>query len=320
MNSPLGELQPVILSYLDGRLPPEEVARLSERLRDDAAARALYLHLADLHSNLAVNEALWLVARPAERKEDRRPEVSGGWKRLIRHFMAPLGVGLVVGIICTSVVWGRVNAKAAPQPLRLADADFELGVEPRAEGVPSEFGAWSGDYARCVGAEQGIAPAHGGRMLRFLRPDNKLTPPGAGSSVAEVWYLADFRSWAGQTGGLPATIEAAASFNAVPGNADRRYAFGLAVYAFRGAPRSAPALWKEKLDAALASGDREELADSNPDAWQRVATRAIVPPDAELLLIQLRVTPKLLPPGEVPDFRGHYADHLTLHLVRDGRD
>ena len=123
-------------------------------------------------------------------------------------------------------------------------------------------------------------------MLRFLRPDNAHTPSGAGSFVAELWYLADVRSWAKQASELPATVELSASFNSAPGASDRRYAFGVSLYAFRGKPEVAPALWREKRDAALAAGDQEELADTNQGSWQRVATRSVVPPDADLLLHQ----------------------------------
>ena len=60
MNADYEALSQMIHACLDGRATEAQASRLNALLREDAAARDLYLQLADTHSCLAVEESLWM--------------------------------------------------------------------------------------------------------------------------------------------------------------------------------------------------------------------------------------------------------------------
>ena len=315
MKSSRSELRLANIAFLDGKLSEEQVIELSARLRSDPEARRLYLQLADEHSCLAVDESLWSRSPSASEIASPNHRRKGWLGRLWRQSWAPLGVGLAAGAVCTSVVWGRVTAIRRAAPVAIRDASFEEGVPPAHDGIPSALGVWSGDFSSVVSQEQEVVPAAGTRMLRFLRPDNRHTPGGTAAFVTEAWYMVDMRAWRATSGRKSAMFEVSAAFNSTRIPETQRYTFGVALHAFRGTPEQLTALWRNKRDTALASADMEEAADNEPVKWQRLNAQIVVPEDADVLMIQLRVTPKLLPQGEAPTFPGHYVDDIRLSVL-----
>ncbi len=95
----------------------------------------------------------------------------------------------------------------------------------------------------------------------------------------------------------------------------------LALVAYRGDTADGPALWKQRHEIALAESDKEERLDEDPATWQRVETQLSVPPDAELLLVQVRMYDKTAGARDGASiFPAHYADDVSLRLlVRQGR-
>lgn len=310
MNSEPSELHALIHAYLDGQATAEQTARLNALLRSDAAAREAYLQLADTHSCLAVDEQLWIRQSP---RSISLPTDALQQKPRWLQWRPPTvaAAGIVFGMFCTSVVWAisGFNSRAVTsRPLPVADGSFESGRAPGDAGPPMLAGVWSGDFSAVSTGEQGINPFEGGRMLKFLRADNRLTPPGGGQVTSEMWQVVDL------TGQHVQVAELSARFNAIASAATERTAFAVCVCAFNGSAAEAPELWRGRNELALAQGEKEELADSDPKTWQRVVTQVTVPPEANLLLIQVRVTRKGKEP-QSPEFGGHFVDAVSLHAL-----
>ena len=75
---------------------------------------------------------------------------------------------------------------------------------------------WSGDFCRIVGAEQGIAPKQGKKMLRFLRSDNEQTETGAVTYVGEAAQVMDLRPFHAEIANGAAAVELSAWFQSIP--------------------------------------------------------------------------------------------------------
>lgn len=313
-------LDTLIHEHLDGQLSMEAQVELEGMLLESATARHRFWELAEVHG----------VARDASRMawDDLSQSgipVGGGafqtkharWWRNLGAAIRPLAAGVFIGGFSASVAWAYVAPKAQELFHRgsvlLADS-FESAQQPLSAGVPVMADVWGGDFSKVTMEEQGIVPAQGRQMLRLVRPDNELTPKGAVAHVAEIWQVVDLRAKRSEWGGRPFVIEASAKINAVSRPQDQRYAFGLGMQVFRGELSQMPALWKNKMEAALVSSDKEELVDREAGTWQTLGNQVTVPPDADFLLLQLRVTCKSRAQSEPSTFPGHYADEVILRV------
>jgi hypothetical protein len=303
----------LIHACLDGLADEAQQAELSARLRQDPAARALYLELADLHAILIIDEGLWVAPVSAEPAGPERGERQRwlGWRSL-----AAAAAGLIIGMFGTSAVFGYVRPKALAgpaTPLALADADFESNVSAGARGIPGKPGEWSGDYSRVVTAEQGVVPYHGRRMLRFLRSDNALSPPDQRSYVGEIAQVIDLRPLRGPASGHDRVLEVSAWFNAAAGQ-HGHHEFAVKAACFRGDPASAPSLWGDQ-GASMTRSSRYVVADADPRIWQQVVMPMVVPADADFVVIECDVSRKDVPPtvGGI-GFPGHYVDLVEVRL------
>jgi hypothetical protein len=303
------ELDTLIDRHLDGLTTPAEAEALSRRLEDDLAARANYLRLAGIHAALAAGELVANSVVPASAVG--AVAGSGRW----RFGASGLAAGILVGAVSTSLLWApaRTAAPAEPQSesLPLADGSFEDGPAPETDGVPLRAGVWGGDFTRVVAAEEGVTPFDGAKMLRFLRADNALSPPGGGQRTAEVWQAVDLRPLRGQLGADP-VVEASARFAtstvARPGGAK----VGILLAAFSGDPAAARAAWPARRSVAVAEASKDEPA-ARAGGWQRVVVQIALAPEVDYLLLQARVT---APPPARVEFAGDYLDDVRVRLRR----
>lgn len=315
------ELRRLIARLSDGTLTPEEADRLNELLRADPIAQEAYLdHLAmdallerELGGAAAVLMPMPASARAEPGRHGRRRRNAG---------FGQMAAGLVLGAFLASAVWAYALpylSAAATKLLPLANADFENGEVPPPDGVPTRPGAWSGDFVELTGHVGAVMPRSGAHMLRFLRADDAHTPPSSPVRAAELWQLVDLRPLRATLGEGTVTLQLAAWFNAAPHQA-RRYTCGVALVACRGEAAEGPAIWRRRHELALAESDKEERLDDDPATWQRVDTQVAVPPDAELLLVQVRVYDKSAAPSEGPSiFLAHFADDVSLRVLSPDR-
>ncbi|MCY2990217.1 MAG: hypothetical protein NTY19_20430 [Planctomycetota bacterium] len=329
--------------YLEGDLDDAGLAELHALLAADESLQAQAVELFQTHrllgfalqENDATAEAFvraTLARLPQSESAfvdsvlDRvRPATMPGKAPKIRR---PVGVlarplvaltaGVVLGVLCTSVLWAYAGTDWAKVRI-LLDESFESGPAPLVTGVPTKPDVWSGDYSEVVGEEQGVEPVSGERMLRFLRADHEGKARDEGY-VGEVYRLLDLRPWQTEIADGNAVVEVSASFNAAPFPSDERYEYGLMICAL---DHEIPAMGPtpttgQVVEQSVAVSRRYgEVMDQDPSTWQRVTTEMRLPPKAHFIMVRLSVA-RTLPRGHLPAvrFAGHYADGVRVSFAR----
>ena len=316
----------LIHAFLDGRATDAEIDRLNEMLLADAAAREMYVQLADMHSCLAVDEQLWV--EPARRASEVgrgtanplvRPRAS-----LLGHPLPAAAVGLVVGLLCASLAFGYV----VPLFLHLAtlvNDSFESGAPPISLGMPSKPGVWSGDSSEVVGPTQGVTPHSGGKMLRLLRADypgklrHAADPFRRVSYVADQWQLIDLRPYKSElaAGGVMARLSAAVNAAEFPEDETYRCSFSIHALDAETVKNLTPDDPFGLSDASLSVVDATNASlDRDPRTWQIEGCELHVPADASHLMVRVGVMHAFEQRRE--DFPGHFIDDVKLTLNSTG--
>ncbi len=310
-------LEDLIDRHLNGVIDDNELAELEERLLHSASDRERFWKLAEVHSLLHERGGMEVEREDLTTTASLHTPLSTSSP--LRRTLIAAAAGLLLGLCSASVVWAMaLNQWRGPKalPLPLFDGGFEVSETVGDEGVPTRAGVWGGDFAKVVGSEGGVVPVEGRRMLQFLRGDNRLTPADAKSSVAESWQVVDLRSLdlkSPTSSGTkrPAVVEVSAQFNATADPANERLAFAVSVLAFSGDVSEMPVLWRGRRELALAAADKEEKADSDASRWQTLTAQVTVPPEANLLLVQLRATRKG-PGPKSQEFGAAFVDAAVL--------
>ncbi|MEO7597837.1 MAG: hypothetical protein ABIV50_02825 [Opitutus sp.] len=231
---------------------------------------------------------------------------------------AAASIGLAIGIFGASAAWAYV-APALPvffkQVLALANPSFEQRIPPVPEGIPVRFGVWSGDYAELVGPQNGIVPKQGARMFRFLRSDS-LDESSRGPTLhGNIYQVVDIRSMHDALSDGSAMADWSAWFNCVPSVGDGPVKFVASVWAFAGDPSILKRNWTDKLYQEIAYSSWNIVGDDDLNSWQRIAGTMVVPPNANYLVVELKVIPTQ--PHAIDgavSFAGHYADAVELSI------
>lgn len=329
-------------------VPEADRERLLRRLEADAAFRAecvaeirLLGMLKAVQSPsprwLDVNDAIGLSA-PAPlptssadlaravmarvRREDAAADRSRG---LFRRPLAAAAVGLVVGTLCTSAVLGFAS-RPAGRSTTLVREGFEEAPAPAVTGVPAGPGQWSGDYTEVVGGQDGVTPADGKAMLRFLRSDHEGSTGPRPRRSGDVMRVVDVRRLAHSIDRGGVMVSLSALFDAATFPADERYDGVVTIYALDDDVELAGATEDTVQQEALAfsSGDVRSL-DRDPATWQPATARLLLPPATRLVL--LKVTVRRMPVGKaglasLPErvrFGGHFVDAVQASLVIDDK-
>jgi hypothetical protein len=303
------DLSVLVAGCLDGTATPADEALLAERMRTDAAARDLYLQLADLHACLAVDETLWIEPPLAEPPSRRR---AAGLGRLA----AAAALGLAVGL-CGA---GFVSAYVVPlawRPVAILHESFEDGPPPLRTGMPHVADLWSGDDSAVVTAEQGVRPLHGAKMLRMQRADydGKESRPG---SSADMQRIIDLRGHDGAIAAGRAKLRVAVPFNATFPDGEA-YTCRVTVYALD--TDSAAAADFSDMSAiaksALAmAGKGSPSLDRDTCSWQTVETELRLPPGTSFALVVTSIVHQK-PITRRPTFDGHFIDGIRVNLEMD---
>ncbi len=303
----------------DGLAKADEIAALQQLLRSDTAALDAWLRYSALHGGLAAGDALPSLRLMVE------PQVPGPSQRKIASVprshswlqWRSIAAGVIFGMLCTSVVFGFALPLAG-KALTLLRESFENASLPLFTGVPIEPGLWSGDVSEIVGEQQGVKPACGGKMLRFLRADFEGKPSPDSSHLADMHQLIDLRPYRQEIADGGAVVEVSASFNAIPFPEDEKYGCAVSIFALdaematNGSTRSGSTLMTDAL--AMTRSDRGRLIDREPTTWQRVTSDLRLPPDTDFVMIRLHINRSRRSPGIT--FAGHYADDVRVSLIR----
>lgn len=305
----------LIQRYIAGTLSDDEALALQNALKSGKHLRALYLDYMNLdvaleaHAGSQTAVAEMLGSMP--QGEAKRWTDWLSWRPL-----TAAAAGIVLGMVCTSAVFGFV-VPTAGKVMTLLQESFESGPAPMVTGMPIEADKWSGDFTEVVGEQQGVKPETGGKMLRFLRADyaGKVKPEG--SYVGDLYRLIDLRPYLNEFTDGRAVVRASAGFNSASFPERERYSCAVRAYALSaemvmsGAPLNGASL----RDGALATVSKGmPQLDRDPRTWQRVESELRLPAEAEFLLIHVSVSN--LTKDEVKDaFRGHYLDDVRVSLL-----
>lgn len=306
----------------DGLASAEELAELHRLLRHDPAVLDAWLHYTALHAELLAGAVLALTGSAAQADTTVIfPGASANRnlapRRLWPRWMPQAAAGLVVGLLAASVVWALVLPPAL-RSLPVLEEDFENTEAPLAVRTPLESGVWRSDAAEIVGAETGVSPARGQRMMRFLRADFDGRTKPAGGHIAAAYRLIDLRPFRRELADGAAVVEVSASFNASNFPAEERYGCAISLFALEQdslpdrAGRLGSTLTNESLAMARSS---RTLLDHDTSTWQRLTTELRLPAHAEFLVVRLHVSQAF---EASPDyiFTGSYVDGVQVALTR----
>ena len=313
---PSSEHDELFARVCDGRASREEINALHGLLRDSPATLDAWLRYTALHTELATGSTLAgapVATTPFPARAgiaDLRPR---GWSAWLPQAAA----GLVAGMCAASVVWAYV-IPSARRPHILLDEGFEAPNPTLAVRSALETGVWRGDAAEIVTAQDGVKPARGGQMLRFLRPDYDGRAKPAGGHIATAYRLIDLRPFRTEIADGAAVVEATASFNASDFPASGVYGFALSLFALDAdavpehAGRLSSTLANEAL--AMSRSGRTQL-DHDPSSWQSATSELRLPANAEFLVVRLHINQL---PGSTADalFTGSYVDDIRVTLSR----
>jgi hypothetical protein len=190
---------------------------------------------------------------------------------------------------------------------------------PEATGVPDRVGVWSGDFAEIADARQGIAPAAGGRMFRFLRGDSQGRPL-EDSFGSDVFRLIDVRPYRKEIDAGDAVVQLTAYFNAAKSEGYEPAACTLTIFALEAASVEGGRLKAERglsVESTAYSQCSRLTMDADPASWQRGVNELRLPPNTDYLMLRIGVSNS--PRGTkrpVDGFAGHFCDEVQLHLAR----
>jgi hypothetical protein len=295
-----------LVRFQEGALDPAECETLARDLERSPEARQQFIAMQ--MRSMAIHDHF---RRAAYRSGGRTTERS--WMHWILSRTVATAAGVVLGICCTSLAF----AYALPWAGRLSTMffdSFEAGPPPLTDGVPIAAGRWGGDYVEIVEPHAGVQPAHGRRVLRFLRGDHEGMPREDARS-SHTFRLFDVRGMREELRLDTAIVQLSALFNAASAQEPGPVACGLSIFALDEQAvdgdglRREGALSRDSLAMAVSS---EVTLDDDPASWQRVSNELRLPPETAYVMIRVGVSRKR---GTAkPDFPSHYVDDVRLVL------
>ena len=183
---------------------------------------------------------------------------------------------------------------------------FETGTAAPATLIAPN---WSYDNHAFVTTENGITPAAGNRMLKFLNT----SWTGPGGVVSDVFQAVDLSSPADQAiitaGGAMlnvSTLFNRVADNPVPSVVDTRFRVGLyAVTSFANA---------QSL-ANIGNNYVDLFSDSNLNTWEPVSNTLALPTGTQWVTIHLAAVENIVDDNVGVELHGHYADDVRITLT-----
>lgn len=300
------DLLETLVRFQEGALSQAECESLARELEHDPHARRQFIAMQ--MRSMAIHDHF---RRAAYRSGGR---VAGrSWMHWILSRTAATAAGIVLGICCTSLAF----AYALPWAGRLSTMffdSFEDGPPPLTDGVPVAAGCWGGDYVEIVEPHEDVRPAHGRRMLRFLRGDHEGKPREDARS-SHSFRLFDVRGMREELRLDTAIVQLSALFNAAAAEGSGPVTCALSIFALdeqaldgEGLRREG-ALSRDSLAMAVSS---EVTLDDDPASWQRVSNELRLPPETAYVMIRVGVSRKR--GSAKSEFPSHYVDDVRLVL------
>ena len=301
-----------VMRYQDGAMPADEVAAFEEEMREDAAKRRAFAE-AQLRS-MALHERFRQDAFRVVPKPERVAWFpSFAWRPL-----TAAAAGLIIGLFCATVAWAFV-APSSGKVIALMQESFESGPSPLVVGVPTGPGKWSGDFSGVVGELEGVKPASGKKMLRFLRGDYEgRSIPSSHSS--DLFRLVDVRPYQRELVGGGAVVQLTAVFNAVSFSEDETFNATLTLFALDAGLVGNEMVKGDNVlstESLAFSRSSKVVMDRDPATWQKVSNELRLPAGTEFLMLRIGMSNDTKSKDKRRDsFAGHFADKVQLVLAR----
>ena len=269
------ELEAMLASSREAREDYRQRCSVDAALRQEAAGQPMPTRMT------APKPARWLTWRP----------------------LAAAAAGIVVGMFCTSMVFGYVVQRGLEKkmPLAVVQPSFEDAQMPLAKGFPDATSRWGGDAAKVVTAEHGVSVKEGKFMLRL-----EASPKG---SPHFVYQVLDLTSIPASASADTREIEISASFAAADAESAMRYM--IRVFAVSEAREALDSAWFERRDESIASATRGVDVMPGSKGWQTMSLKIQVPRNARSLVLffGVRTPDKTLPKA------AHYLDDVQVSLI-----
>lgn len=180
-------------------------------------------------------------------------------------------------------------------------------------GLPTAPGNWQGDRAESIGADQGITPRFPStQMLKFIATADV---PSTNNLTSQRWQIIDVSAYRADIDATRVRADASAWFNRVIGNGftDRR--FDLRLHAFSGSPSQLPVSYVNPAGVRLA--ELTVSVDTTGNNWQQAVLQLALPAGTTYLLVEIYAYEDVRNDAVLPEFDGHYADDISLMLIRN---
>lgn len=348
-HEPVPRLETLIDRYLQGDLDEADRGELSRALLASPAARTLFWEMARFSAGLErwAGETWGAAAASDEAPPVRRslpsadpyvgePDAAsavslaasptGGWRRSMAASLA--AVMVASGLLGASVAWAiAVPGRGRPAILvPIANPSFEAGaaqmqIPPlaaaRMEQLPQSFGLWGTDRVRLCGAEQGVTPADGRRMLAF---EQALPGPGdpavSTADSCDLYQLIDLGPYADMIaqGGCMLRLTAKVRDASGPHAVQSLFVGRLSVFD-RPLAEILPA-WPESRTQAASEAAERLLSSGEANRWQQVSATVSLPAGSRFAIVQIDATTMDRTPGRgAATFDRHYCDDVQLTLL-----
>ncbi len=197
-------------------------------------------------------------------------------------------------------------AASAANAATVFNPSFEFGAPVMGGPLVTD---WRWDGHNFVTAENGITPAAGNQMLKFIDTS------GGGSSaaiVSDIFQIIDVSSLADQaiisTGFGSVTIGAV--FNRVagpvPSPVDTRFDLNI---------RSHTSFANAQALTSSGLASNTLLSDASLNSWEALTTTLALPVGTQYITLHLAAVENVVNDSGPPEFHGHYADDVRMTLV-----
>ena len=218
--------------------------------------------------------------------------------------------GIVFGMLCTSVVFGFVNQRAAVKkvPLLAFDAGLEDVTQTLKDGLPDHVGQWGMDEGSIVAAEENVVPLQGERMLR-LEPIPPQKP--VKNHTSRAYQVLDLRSQPVAMMNGEAEAEVTASFCATNSDLSSRYLIR-AIALDEGPETATKNFWsKVESDGVVSESQRFDTLPGK-SGWHTFSMKLRLPPGSKTLVLIFGAVP---PEDTSRPALVHYLDDVQVSLL-----
>lgn len=316
----------LIEAWLDGTIDDVELAELEVALLESLDVRHEFWRRAALHGVLHEAAKIEFAAGDVPSVSPSPGDITAptaqvGRGRWMRGGIA-VGVALLVvggcgiGSVVTSLAFAYSGMLGRGQPAVVVHEEgFEQPPGPEPRFIPDRPGVWSGDETVVVGAEHGIVPRSGSKMLKFLSSG----PQGATwrGAASEIWRVIDLESLRAAAGTHDVRIDFSACFNGCAGRGEPRMCW-ISAIATDANPRDLGDDWGEQFEAAqknpiaVATAQVRERIDADPATWQRFTVTVTAPPKARYLLLHCLTEYRPDEDQDIATRCGQYVDDIDV--------